>query len=75
MDDVYTLDDEDSFHDGEAQFSAASSPASHEGEAVNEEVQVGEDVRDTSLDIPLEEPRVSIQVKYSKWWSVKLYFT
>ena len=39
MDDVYTLDDEDSVHDDEVQFSAASSPTSHEGELVNEEAR------------------------------------
>ena len=38
---------------------AASSPASHEGETVNEGTRAGEGVRDTSLNIPIDEPQVS----------------
>ena len=56
MDDVYTtLDDEDLFQDDGAHFSAASSPGLHEVEVRNE----GADVRDTSLNVPVDEPQVS----------------
>ena len=56
MDDVYTtLDDEDLFQDDGAHFSAASSPNLHEVEVRNE----GADVRDTSLNVPVDEPQVS----------------
>ena len=56
MDDVYTtLDDEDLFQDDGAHYSAASSPGLHEVEVMNE----GPDVRDTSLNVPVDEPQVS----------------
>ena len=55
MDDVCTLDDEDLFQDDGAHYSTASSPGLHEVEVMNE----GADVRDTSLNVPVDEPQVS----------------
>ena len=58
MDDVYTLDDEDSFQDDGAHFSTASSPGLNEDEVMNEDAHERGGVRDTSLNIPVDEPQL-----------------